>query len=297
MRWNIVKQAWEMARKAFPAAKLYVDIPPRFSSKGKCAILDLEKDEPLGEIEYSIVGVGGKPTLALQLGGQTRKASLDRISIETQASLGTLKPLKLGSRDVLGKSIESAGEKAAALAIGHPSSPLRGSKEVGRAALRSWMSKEGFPEEAVPHAEAKLKELGVAVPFNSKEAKKHKEPLFRQQAIVRVVDPGMRDENKCGRVVQVSRKEPKKGKGAPPSYSGFAYLVLIDGASSPAWFAEWQLAPNLAGAVPSVPNMQVVEAGRGLAEKRALADRWEDDALRRMAAYYMGQRREEDDDD
>ena len=258
MRWDIVKQAWGMAKQAFPSAgKIYVHIPSRFSAKGSCLVMDLEQDKSLGNIEYSIIGFGGKPTLVLQLGEQCKKASLDRVLIDMRTSFGETKPLKLGAKDIVSKcsDLVAIGKRAAALAIGHESSPLRETETVGRFALRAWMSKEGFPEDAVPYAEDELRSMGIAVSgFNFKDAKRRrkKEPLYQQQAVVRIVDPNMRDENKCGRVVQVV---PSKGKDKKDKDKNFAYLILVNGTSAPVWFAEWQLAPNLAGTVPGVMPM------------------------------------------
>jgi hypothetical protein len=255
MRWEIVKQAWEMAKKTFPSARIYVDLPPRFSAKGSCPVLDLEKNEPLGNIDYSIVGLGGKPTLVLQLGEQCKKASLDNVSLEVKTSVKELKPAKLGAKDVLGKcqDLRDVGQRVAILAAGHESSPLRGQDSIRRSTLIDWMSKEGFPKDSFPYAKASLKNMGIVVQdFNLRDAKRKNKPSFQEQDVVRVVDPNMRDEGKCGRVIQVARQGKDKQKD---KNKGFAYLVRIDGASKESWFAEWQLAPNRAGSVPGVMPM------------------------------------------
>lgn len=261
MRWDIVTKAWSMARNAFPSAKrLYVDLPQKFSHKGSCSVFDLEKGyEPLGSIEYSIVAFAGKPTLVMSLGGQQKTAALAPCSMELTTMNGRLKPLRLGASDVLGKcaSLADAGERAALLAVGHGSSPLRGKDSVDKFALREWVAQEGFPEGCFPYAEAKLEEIGVAVRgFNLREAKRHKkeQALYQPQMAVRVIDPNMRDHNKCGKIVSVWKQKSKRVKGqekkTPP---GFWYLVWIDGTSKPVWFAEGQLAPNMAGAIPVPP--------------------------------------------
>ena len=269
MRWDIVTKAWDLAKNAFPSVKrIYVDLPQKFSPKGTCSVFDLEnRDEPVGGIEYSIVAFAGKPTLVLALGDQRKMASLERCSLDLPVATGEMKPLRLGAKDVLGKcaSLADAGEKAALLAAGHPSSPLKDKACVEKTALRDWMVAEGFPEESLPYAQAKLQQIGVSVQsFNLREAKqaKHKKrhALFQPQMVLRVIDPNMRDHNKCGKVVSIWRQKRKKVKGqqkkTPPM---FWYLIWIDGTSKPVWFAEKQLAPNMAGALP----MEMPVMGQG----------------------------------
>jgi len=251
MRWEIVKQAWKMAKQAFPkATRIYVDIPPRFSFKGACQVMDLDKDCSLGEIMYSVVGLQGKPTLVLQLGDQIKQAALDQVAIEMKVGTTDTKIPKLGGKDVLvGVSPEVIGQRGAVLACAHATSPFLGKDTIASPSLRAWLVKEGFAEDTIPYVSESLKSMGIAVTgFNFRGAKRnrHKQPLYQQQAIVRIVDPNMRDQNKCGRVVQVSKQGKDKDK---KQY--FAYLVMVDGTSKPVWFAEWQLVLNHAGYIPA----------------------------------------------
>jgi hypothetical protein len=247
MRWNIVKQAWSLAREKFPKAKrLFVELPDRFRGFGECAVLDLETpDKPLGKITYEAHCEDGKPVLSMKLqDGQVktampRFASLDMKTESSEAQLA--KKFSICAADIMAKYPEPRilGEQIAYLIAGHEDG-LSKTAELDEYMVHDWVEKHGFPAESVFHAEEKLDELGLKI------ARK-KEKKFKNFEKVRIVDPGSRDYNEGAQIIGRKRDKDKNDW----------YQVIVDGSSQPIWLNERQLAKNEVGSLKTLSVKQL----------------------------------------
>lgn len=262
MRWNVIKEAWALARKKFPDMKrLFVDLPDRFHCEGQCGIYDLENpDEPIGILKYRASMSEDQPVVIVSMGEIEVSAGMPRfgsIDLEPSASEKPLvKKASISAKDISAKypDPDVLGEQVAYLVLGHEDGLLHkvAEKRVSTDSLYQWGRAFGFSAEAMLAAKDKLQELGVEVyepsTFNLKTAKRPKKKEFKNFQKVRIVEPASMQLNEGGQVLDHKRKEGEED----------FYLVIVDGSSEPSWYHEDQLEDNdiagLSNLVPDVSN-------------------------------------------
>ena len=126
MRWEIIKKAWQLANQKFPKAKLYVDMPDRFTGSGECSIFDLEKpNDPLGKIVYQARCEDGKPVLSMKIDETEEKAELSKtaaLQFKVASQIQDLaKKNTILASDIMAQYRDPAelGEQVAYLIVGH----------------------------------------------------------------------------------------------------------------------------------------------------------------------------------
>lgn len=243
MRWDVIKQAWALAKEKFPDAKrLFVSLPDKFRGFGECSVVDLDKpDAPLGKITYEAKCESGRPVLSMKLEEKSKEAALPKtgcLQMNLMVSVGEFKPRSsIPSADIMAKfpDHKTLGEKLAYLMIGHEDGIAKGAQSIHEGLIESWIGEHGFPKEAIPHAEAKLAELGVVV------ARK-KRKRFENFEKVRVVDPRLREYNEGAQVLRRKRDKEKHDW----------YAVLVDGSDTPIWLRDEQIEKNNVGSIKDV---------------------------------------------
>lgn len=262
MRWNLIKEAWSLARKKFPDVKrLFVDLPDKFKCEGQSAVYDLDKpDSPIGILKYHAKISDNHPVVIISMGemeietGVPRFASIDMPVAADQKPL--VKKASISGQDIMAQypDINVLGEQIAYLVVGHEDGPLYkvANKKISTDSLARWGRAFGFPEEAVMASREKLADLGVEVvesqAFNLRVAKRPKKKEFENFQKVRIVEPASMQLNEGGQIVDHKRNEKEED----------FYLVIVDGSDEPSWYREDQIENNnVSGAqnlTPSAPN-------------------------------------------
>jgi hypothetical protein len=257
MRWNLIKEAWSLARKKFPDVKrLFVDLPEKFKCEGQCAIYDLdEPDEPVGILKYHSKMADNHPIIIVSVGemeietGVPRFASVDMAVESAQRPL--VKKASINGPDIMAQYPDQAvlGEQIAYLVVGHVDGPLykASDRRISTDSLVRWGRAFGFSEEAIIASHEKLADLGVEVTatqaFNLRIAKRPRKKEFENFQKVRVIDPRSMQLNEGGQVVEHKRNEEDED----------FYLVIVDGSEEPSWYKEDQIEKNEV-APQDVPN-------------------------------------------
>lgn len=262
MRWNLVKEAWSLARKKFPDTKrLFVDLPEKFRCEGQCAIYDLDKpDEPIGVLKYRAKMADQQPVIIVSLGGMEATAGIAQFgSIDlpvSSAERQLAKKASINAQDINARYPDPSllGEQVAYLVLGHEDGPLykAAEKRISSHVLAQWGRVHGFTEQAMVCAREQLENMGVEVSepstFNLKTAKRPKKKEFENFQKVRITEPKSMELNEGGQIIDHKRNEQEDD----------FYLVIVDGSSVPSWYREDQIEKNdVSGAqnlTPSVPN-------------------------------------------
>jgi hypothetical protein len=254
MRWNVIKEAWQLAKESFPKVeRLYVSFPDRFRGSGECDVVDLEKPgESLGKIAYKMGCHDKTPVVFLSINKTSKSVKLPRqAALDLKAeTVPLVKASSICADDIMAKYGDSSvlGEQLAYLCVGHEEGPLYQSEcdSISEAALAEWVKKAGFPQTILPYVQDNLEKMGVRTledkGFNLKSAKGKKERKFPDFARVRVIDPRLLSENRGG---QIRGYDKKTG----------LYRVLIDGSSNEVVLHEQQLAENPVGSINKITNL------------------------------------------
>ena len=133
MRWEVIKQAWRMAKVQFPNIQsLYVQVPVVLAHKGYVPIFDLtDAKTPIGAIDYQVVSKGSGRNVRLALGAD---------SAEVRLAPSVLQSFKIAVRDeplantpnpnlVRARYGEEAEEKLALLGLTYTKTAKKPSKK------------------------------------------------------------------------------------------------------------------------------------------------------------------------
>ena len=254
MRWQIIKQAWGLARKKFPDVKrLYVDLPRGFRDAGGVDIVDLEKpDAPIGKIAYRMSCHEGRPILFLEIESEQAAIALPRtasMTLPIKVSITREAPSMFASEMVAAhENDDDLAESVACIAAGHKEGPLNGRRSIGEAALGAWISEKGFPTRIAGKVAEKLQALGIEVEEGfvlSKKRKKEKEFGNRQR--IRIVSPNSMQRGEGGYVLDTKRDKKDVDW----------YSVIVDGSESPGWFREDEIENNVVGSIGDVSTQEI----------------------------------------
>lgn len=253
MRWEIIKQAWGMARQEFPDVEcLFVDFPEKFMGFGDCSIYDLEKPEkPLGSIVYEAKCEAGKPILALRLKERTVEASLPRASamhFKTASGISKLeRRVGIDAVAIMSQYPDEnvLGEQLAFLIVGHADGLVKTDGELHDGLIETWIVEHGFPRGAAEAAISQVESLGFKV------AKKKRNRQFENFEKVRVTDPRMMEHNEAAKILSHKRDEHKQDW----------YEVIVDGSEKPIWLHEMQLSKNTVGVISDISIVDEVQGG------------------------------------
>lgn len=233
-----------MARKEFPkAGSLYVELPKRFSSKGTCQVYDLSAGtDPIGEISYESVVVGGQPKFQLTVGDEKREVEAvagGTPMLKTGSSLAPMPGLPEIDAALLAKKYPDPVQLGRKMALLFTSG--KDTTRVAKADVEGWMAANGFDKGLLVPMTSGLMEIGVRTSdpesFNLRAAKS--KFRFDEHARVRVHRLTSEDYQECGRVVKREKRQRE----------GNWYLVQVDGSEDGTWFHEDSLELNEAGIV------------------------------------------------
>ena len=254
MRWQIIKQAWELARKKFPGVKrLYVDLPHGFRDAGGVDIVDLEKpDVPIGKIAYRMSCHEGRPILFLEIESEQAAVAMPKTAsmiLPIKVSAAKEVSSVFASEMVAGhENDDDLAESVAYVVMGHKEGPLNGSRSIGEAALGAWISEKGFPAKIAGKVAEKLRSLGVEIETGFVLAKKKKkEKEFGNKQRVRIVSPNSMQFGEGGYVLDTKRDKKEVDW----------YSVVVDGSETPGWFREDEIENNAVGNIGNVSTQEI----------------------------------------
>lgn len=242
IRWDVIKKAWALAREKFPEKRVFVEMPRRFKSSGRCLVYDLSSpDEVMASIEYNVSHANGRAHVVLSMGGASHEVGLERRSA-VGFKVDSMRVAMPKLIDVDGEAVmakypdrEELFDKVALLA---------GGEVTDQRELFSWLASHGFQAKEILAGVARRLALPRgAWPYNNTRVadKEHPKAKFDRYERVRVDDDTSMEHMECGQVLDISGKYK----------DGYAYLVIVDGSSKPVWIPEASLMAVYAGEEPA----------------------------------------------